>query len=287
MCGIFGYVNYGDKAGGTDLLQLFNALAEVSVVRGPHASGIAYVQGGRVMTAKQPGPFGQHIYQIPQTAPVLMGHTRYSFTENYADNQNNHPFSGQTLDGQDYVLMHNGILADLANLRANARLPKPDIQTDSYIAVQLLNQAAQLNIANLHKVLQTLQGSYAFSILDANNNLFLSRGDVPVFLLHVKPWQLYIYISTRDLFEAALELPALAGGELAALYVDNNIDLAISQLELIPIEKGSSVVIDSAGNLSRGGFTFNEERALAHNWFLHCVSINPQLKQQLENLNND
>jgi hypothetical protein len=53
------------------------------------------------------------------------------------------------------------------------------------------------------------------------------------------------------------------------------------------LEKGNTVVIDGAGRLTRASFNFNEQRALAHNWFLHCVSINPLLKTQLENLNND
>ena len=54
-------------------------------------------------------------------------------------NRNNHPFFGEA-GGELFALAHNGVLWNDDILRRSKHLPKTKIETDSYIAVQLIEQ---------------------------------------------------------------------------------------------------------------------------------------------------
>ena len=80
------------------------------------------------------------------SAHVVMGHVRMTTQGNAQSNYNNHPFPGN-LDGHlpgggpDFALAHNGVLNNDLLLRHQLHLPKTRIETDSYIAVQMLASA--------------------------------------------------------------------------------------------------------------------------------------------------
>ncbi|MHB8063439.1 MAG: class II glutamine amidotransferase domain-containing protein, partial [Ruminiclostridium sp.] len=117
-------------------------------------------------------------FSYPQNARVLMAHCRLPLQNDYLNNVNNHPFYGQTLDGTAYALEHNGILMDLRETRQKLNLDKPDISTDSYLIAQVLDTKHSLNCQTLKEVCEVLHGSFTFTILDENNNLYICRGDV-------------------------------------------------------------------------------------------------------------
>jgi glucosamine 6-phosphate synthetase-like amidotransferase/phosphosugar isomerase protein len=284
MCGIFGYVYYGADAAisrSCTRMKLYRALAEASLVRGRHASGIAYVEGSELIVQKKPRDIISADYSFPDETRVLIGHCRLTLFDNYDNNANNHPFRGETQDGKSFALMHNGILADLAKLRRVHGLPATNIETDSYAAAQLLNQAKEINLDSLRAMCEALHGSYIFTLLDENSNLYLLRGDVPVYLVHFKDEELYLYASTRDIFEAAI-LPS----DLGLAYQTNNIDLARSRVERIVLERGDILKIAVDGGITRTRFRFNEDRAIYHNWYAHEITETAEMKEQIKNLGN-
>ena len=100
-----------------------------------------------------------------------MGHTRLTTQGDQKHNQNNHPFSGNV--GTDFALAHNGTIYNDTLLREERQLPDISIETDSYIAVQLIESKHELTFDSLRYMAEQVRGSFTFTFLDEENNLYL------------------------------------------------------------------------------------------------------------------
>lgn len=283
MCGVFGFVQYGDVLEPSLLKELYEKLASVSVARGTDAGGISYVHGGEMVIRKMPGSLPSANFKFPGDVVALMAHCRMALLGDHDLNDNNHPFRGTTRGSRThFALAHNGILSNLKKIREAHGISATSIKTDSYGAVQLLNMAKSIGLASLRRISEGLSGSFLFTVLDEHNNLFFCRGDVPVFLVHFKKLKLYMYASTRDLFEEAIRKT-----KLNDIYVTNNIETANNGASLIPVNVGEIVGISREGEVSRCRFHFKEEFAINHNWYMHNVVKTPELKRQIDSLGNE
>ncbi|GHU41709.1 hypothetical protein FACS1894111_04410 [Clostridia bacterium] len=281
MCGIFGMINYGNHLNKSEISGIYNSFANVCIARGEHAAGIAYVSDQDLIIKKDTRSFCEAAFTHPENTKILMAHCRLSLEKDYLENKNNHPFEGETLDHSRFALAHNGILCDLRNIRKDLQLPTTDIVTDSYVAAQILNTQSKLDFESLKNMCEHLQGSYSFTVLDEANHLFFCRGDVPIYLVHFKKLKLYLYLSTRDLFEQAL-----AQTSLNESYITSNLEWELSDVRIVPIAKGEILRITDQGEISRGQFAFCEEKAISHNWYLHEITPSKRLTEQLEHLGN-
>ena len=63
------------------------------------------------------------------------------------------------------------------SLRRSLQLPRTRIQTDSYVAVQILEQQGSLTPDSLKTMAETVEGSFAFTILDHTDQLYFIKGD--------------------------------------------------------------------------------------------------------------
>lgn len=86
-------------------------------------------------------------------------------------------------------------------------LPSTPVKTDSYIAVQLLEQQKSLDIQSISEMAELVEGSFVFTVLDENNNLYFVKGDNPLALYHYDTCGLYVYASTEAILDRA-EFPA-------------------------------------------------------------------------------
>ena len=102
-------------------------------------TGIAYNGGGKLRIYKRPWPARFMRFRIPGDVRVIMGHTRLTTQGSEKRNYNNHPFEGRTREGA-FALAHNGVLHNDRSLRKSQKLPYTRIETDSYVAVQLIEQ---------------------------------------------------------------------------------------------------------------------------------------------------
>lgn len=116
---------------------------------------------------------------------ALIGHTRHSTQGSEKKNFNNHPFSGKCRNAH-FALAHNGALTNDKELRKKYKLPKSKIETDSYIAVQLIEQKKTLDNESIKYMAETVEGSFSFSMLDDKNNVWLVKGDSPLSIIHSK-----------------------------------------------------------------------------------------------------
>ena len=239
MCGLFGFLNYSNKDI-KGLSDLTNALAEHASVRGTDATGISFVSGGMIRIIKEAKAAENINFKHPDNLKALIGHTRHSTQGSEKRNYNNHPFYGKTTNVR-FSLAHNGVLYNDDELKNKYKLPKTKIETDSYIAVQLIESQKRVSFESIRYMAEKVEGSFSFSILDDRNNLYLVKGDSPLSILHFPELKLYVYASTDEiLYKALVDSPLfqrLKNGECEEIKISEGEILKISGNGIITKEK--------------------------------------------------
>ncbi len=101
-------------------------------------------------------------------------------------------------------MAHNGVLYNDKELRKKYMLPDPKIETDSYVAVQLLEHFGGAYMAKIREMSELVEGSFVFTILRNDNTLFLVKGSNPIAIYHFAELGIYVYASTNEILEKAL-----------------------------------------------------------------------------------
>ncbi len=171
MCCLFGILDYGTALSGQVKARMLSILAKECEARGTDATGIAYVNGGRLRIYKRPLPAHKMRFFLPNDVRAVMGHTRLTTQGSEKRNFNNHPFAGRC-GGLSFALAHNGVLCNDSSLRREWKLPKTTIETDSYVAVQLLQTKGTLGFSALGEMAEAVEGSFSFTVLDRDNHLY-------------------------------------------------------------------------------------------------------------------
>ena len=180
MCCLFGIYDYRDNLTASQKRRLISALATASEARGTDATGIAYNSSGRLVIYKRPWPAHLMRFRLPEDTRCIMGHTRMTTQGDEKHNFNNHPFPGMA--DIPFALAHNGVLYNDKELRREKKLPATKIETDSYVAVQLLEQQDKLGFSAIRRMTETLQGTLTLTILDGRDDLYIVRGNNPMTL---------------------------------------------------------------------------------------------------------
>ena len=255
MCAVFGFLDYKGKISNAVLKKLIHYLSVAAEVRGTDATGIAYVRDGSMVTYKKPKPAHKVKLFFPRDTRAVIGHTRFTTQGSEKRNCNNHPFEGHC-GKEAFALAHNGVLYNDRELRREQHLPPTPIETDSYIAVQLLEQGQQLDTENIRRTAELVEGSFVFTILRNDNTLFLVKGNNPLTVYHFPALGLYVYASTKNILDNALKKVNLNG-----------------KYSEVDISEGEILEINSAGNLSRSTFTMQD--------YIHSL-FNPYNWNQLD-----
>lgn len=202
MCAIFGVLDYKGNLEAVQRLRLVKALGTAAEVRGIDATGIAFFQRDKLCIQKAAKPAHKMKYRIPAEVRYIMGHTRMTTQGSASKNQNNHPFPGKA-GNRAFALAHNGVLHNDRDLRCDRNLPKTDIETDSYVAVQLIEQQKELTFDSLRVMAEAVEGSFVFTVLE-QENLYFVKGDNPLTIYHYPNLGLYLYASTEGILQTAL-----------------------------------------------------------------------------------
>lgn len=165
MCSLFGWLDYQGIVPYRIKKKLTQALANAAEERGTDAAGISYVHGKDVVIFKRPKPAHKLHFNPPEGTAAVMGHTRMTTQGDEKHNYNNHPFPGLA-GGTSFAFAHNGVLWNDKELRKEKSLPDTHIETDSYIAVQLLQQSDKLDFDSLKEMAETVEGNFTFTVLD-------------------------------------------------------------------------------------------------------------------------
>ena len=232
MCSVFGLIDFKNHLTRKEKRKLLNALAVACEERGTDASGVSYCTNGRLCTYKKPVPARYMHFDFPEDVKVVLGHTRFTTQGEAAYNPNNHPFPG--LAGKkNFSLAHNGILTNDRVLKRTWDLPKTKIMTDSYVAVQLLEQMGSVDTASLKTLAELLEGSFVLTVLTEDNVLYLVRGNNPCSVYYFPDKDCFLYASTSKLLDSALKQVTFMGmpqkvsfelGEIIAFTEDRAIE---------------------------------------------------------------
>lgn len=203
MCCLFGLIDYKETLTSKQKSKMVLQLGTAAELRGTDATGIAYLQSGKLSIYKKPIAAHKMKFRIPASCKVVMGHTRLATQGSQKFLPNNHPFPGY-IENYPFALAHNGVLHNDVELRRTLNLPKTKIQTDSYIAVQLIEMQKALNFDSLQYVAEQVRGSFCFTVLDHQEQLYFVKGDNPLCLYHFPKTGLYLYASTEEILNKAL-----------------------------------------------------------------------------------
>lgn len=247
MCALFGWLDYKGIVPYKTLKKLTQALANAAEERGTDASGISYVNDGKVTIFKRPKPAHKVHFNAPDGTKAIMGHTRMTTQGNEKHNFNNHPFPGHA--DRDFAFAHNGVLYNDVTLRKEKKLSETHIETDSYVAVQLIEQQGRLDFDSLKSMAETVSGNFTFTALDEYNSLYIIKGNNPMCLLHFADIGLYVYASTESIMAKALK----------------KVGFTKLTCEKIQTEEGDILRIDINGNIIRSKFEVNNDFG-RHSW---------------------
>lgn len=242
MCAIFGFLDYGKKVSESTLKRLLRALSVAAESRGTDATGISYVNNGNIVTFKKAKPAHKVKLYFPKDTTAVIGHTRFTTQGSEKHNYNNHPFEGTTTD-HAFALAHNGVLYNDKELRKRRGLPETEIETDSYVAVQLIENENIVDCNSIKSMAEAVTGSFVFTILRDDNTLFLVKGDNPITLIHFSELGLYVYASTTAILNAAMKAVKFSG--------------VCSEVK---VNDGDIIRIDSDGKVSVSSFERIESR---------------------------
>ena len=248
MCALFGWMDYAGKIPHKVLMKLTQALANAAEERGTDASGISYVKDRHVTIYKRPKPAHKMRFHVPEGTAAVMGHTRFATQGDRRRNYNNHPFRG--FAGQEFAFAHNGVLYNDKELRRMKKLPVTKIETDSYIGVQLIERSGDLSFDSLQKMAEDVSGNFTFTLLDAENSLYIIKGSSPMYLIHFETLGLYVYASTHSIMEAALKACGLHH----------------CQYDVIETEHGDILKIDCYGKITRDQFYASPYSEFCGSW---------------------
>lgn len=237
MCAIFGFMDYGKKVSANVLKKLIKALSIEAECRGTDATGISYVNNGEIVTFKKAKPAHKVKLYFPADTKCVIGHTRMTTQGSEKHNYNNHPFESE----KGFALAHNGILYNDRELKTKYNLPATEIETDSYVAVQLLEYFGGADIENIKEISELVEGSFVFTILKNDNTLFLVKGCNPLTLYHFPDLGLYVYASTKSILDNALKKSGLT-------YEKSE----------IKVTEGEILQLNPDGSISRSTFEVKE-----------------------------
>ena len=244
MCSVFGMIDFDKRLTARQKTKILNTLARECEVRGTDATGIAYNFAGRMRIYKRPLPAHKLWLHIPSGVNVVMGHTRMTTQGSEKHNQNNHPFAGK-IDGESFALAHNGVLWNDKTLKLTENLPQTSVETDSYVAVQLIEKQKTLDFASLKIMAETVEGSFVFTVLDSKDSVWFVVGDNPLCIFHYNGFLLYA--STEEILCKAAKRLRLS-----------------TPVNVQHPEEGEILKIDRTGRVTMGNFI---PRATYSHWW--------------------
>lgn len=232
MCAIFGFLNHGKKVSNAVLKKLIKALSVCAEVRGTDATGISYVNDRKIVTFKKAKPAHKINLYFPKETTAVIGHTRFTTQGSEKQNYNNHPFESE----KGFALAHNGVLYNDKELREKYMLPDTKIETDSYIAVQLIEHFGGADMTNIKKMSELVEGSFTFTILRNDNTLFLVKGSNPITIYHFEQFGIYVYASTKEILENTLKVVG---------FKHNHKEIKLTDGEILQINSDGIVIKDT------------------------------------------
>jgi len=171
MCGVFGFVAKKDNTVDLDILA---EVAEVTMSRGPHAWGMAWVtKDGRLRMFKQTGRIvdAKPLLAMAKDAVMLIGHCRWATHGSPGNNLNNHPHPS---DGG--WIVHNGVISNHESIATRHGLHAVT-DCDSEVLGLLVEQNRGRIIDRCGKAVKTCRGNSPIVMLGLWRGALVAAAD--------------------------------------------------------------------------------------------------------------
>lgn len=246
MCGIVGVV------GRNDATKIILTGLKRLEYRGYDSAGI-YVAGKNNNLLKSTGPIKNLEAKLPPaiTGTMGIGHTRWA-THGKPTEENAHP---HTSEKGELVLVHNGVIENYDELR-QTYLSEDTFygQTDTEIAVHLIahfkNEGLQTKAA-FKKALRLIEGSYAFALVDTQDDttIYVAKNKSPL-LIGLGDGFNVLCSDALAMLDQTSHFVELMDGEMVTLTATDaiiedaagqiiNRDFYVAELDASDIEKGT------------------------------------------------
>ena len=235
MCCLFGLIDYGRTLSAKEKNRILRVLSTECEARGTDATGIAFNTDSGLNIYKRPVAAHNLWFMVPEEARIIMGHTRMTTQGSEKLNYNNHPFLGH-VDKLNFALAHNGVLHNDILLKEAEELPDTHIQTDSYVAVQLIEKENAVSFEAIRNMAEKTKGSFCYTILDEKDNLYFVKGDNPLVIFEFRGF--FLYASTEMILTKAVK------------------KLGLRNYSKVEISSGDILRINSYGNIEVEQFCY-------------------------------
>lgn len=217
MCGLAG-VMFGERARSAGelrrLTRLFTDLLVISRRRGPHATGIAWInREGAHRLFKRPMPaepfvehkaFAQLLAGVDSRTTVLLGHTRWRTRGDERVNRNNHPIRAGEVIGT-----HNGTIYNADELFGRLALPRY-AEVDSEILFRAAETTAtrrgRIDVRRLLDCLRVCRGQITAVLASRRDpqTVLVLKGNNPLELRWHERMRMVLYASSASYLNTVL-----------------------------------------------------------------------------------
>lgn len=250
MCGIIGY------AGSQNAVPVILDGLKKLEYRGYDSAGIAVYNGKNIDVIKQKGRLSALEHKIeknPVSGLIGIGHTRWA-THGEPSNINSHPHLGNK---NKIAVVHNGIIENYKQLRG--KLIQKGIRfasdTDSEVIAQLAEYYYKGDIMDaLIKVMNVLEGSYAFGVISADepDKLIAVKKDNP----------LIIGVSENGIYMAS-DVPAILKHTSTVYYLEDK-EIAVLQKDKVDFFNTEKEKINKISEKITWSFDSAEKQGYPH-----------------------
>lgn len=199
MCGIMGYVCFGEKRPSKEHITEMFSLLET---RGRDASGFAFIDNEQLIVQKAPIKSSQYVktedWKKVILPKIMILHTRAATQGSNKNNMNNHPLYNK----KGMAIIHNGIIYNDHIIPKNQR----DGEVDSEAILAVLSSKGKGD--KIKRVFDRLEGSFAFAVIskDEPDKLTLVKKDNPIDLYYDDRNDILYFCSERRIMQEALQL---------------------------------------------------------------------------------
>jgi len=227
MCGIIGYI------GSENCVSIMlNSLKKLEY-RGYDSMGLAISDGKNIRITKSVGKFEKLEESVRSETEFFgncaIGHTRWA-THGKPDVKNAHPH-----EGSRFVIVHNGIIENYMELKKEYLADEVfESDTDTEVALRLfeLFNKTSTNIASaLRMLFESMNGSYAFCIMDKEN-----------------PGVLYAVKNKSPLLIGKGEGFNMVGSDINAMLEKTNSFYELKNMEYAVVTRDNVEIYSSTGN---------------------------------------
>lgn len=216
MCGQAGVIFGTKRRTGEEidyLTWVFTRLLELSEERGPHATGIAWInREGEHRLFKRPVPasefvrdkaFGEVLGDVDNRITVLMGHARFVTRGDAAVNENNHP-----LRTGNCLVTHNGTILNTDYLFHRFRFGR-HAEVDSEIIGRIADACIvgnRMDMKALRDRLALCRGQMSAIIVAKTDpgTIIILKGNKPLELVYHPKLRTVFYASSAKYLQVAL-----------------------------------------------------------------------------------